>query len=85
MFCLRSKVSQLNFNIETMFSLFDTYVISMLNYGCGVWGNHSARDIGKIHLEFRKNVLYFRKNTNTSIVYFETGRLPLKIVRYSDF
>lgn len=82
MFCLRSKVSQLNLNVETMFSLFDTYVSSILNYGCEVWGNHSARDIEKIHLEFIKNVLCVRKNTNTSMVYFETGRLPLKIVRY---
>lgn len=65
-----------------MFSLFDTCVGSILNYGCEVWGNHSARDIEKIHLEFIKNVLCVRKNTNTSMVYFETGRLPLKIVRY---
>lgn len=63
----------MNLNVETMFSLFDTYVSSILNYGCEVWGNHSACDIEKIHLEFIKNVLCVRKNTNTSMVYFETA------------
>lgn len=36
MFCLRSRVSQLNLNVESMFSLFEAYVSSILNYGCEV-------------------------------------------------
>ena len=35
----------------------------------------------KVHLEFLRYVLGVRKNTNTSMVYFETGRLPLYSTR----
>ena len=42
---------------------------------------HRAPDIEKVHLEFLKSVLGVRRNTNTTMIYFETGRLPLYHVR----
>ena len=30
-----------------MLSLFDTYVGSVLNYGCEIWGFQNGRDVGK--------------------------------------
>ena len=52
MFALKSNVNNMCYNVETLISLFDTYVTSILNYGCEVWGSHSANDIEKIHLEY---------------------------------
>ena len=37
-------------NIETMLSVFDTYVNSILSYGSEVWGFHRSRDIEQIHI-----------------------------------
>ena len=37
--------------------------------------------IEKVHLEFLRYVLGVRKNTNTSMVYFETGRLSMYFIR----
>lgn len=50
MFSLKSKTSQLYLNTETMLSIFDTYIASILNYGCEIWGMHAANDIEKVHL-----------------------------------
>ncbi|XP_078312623.1 uncharacterized protein LOC144619140 [Crassostrea virginica] len=81
MFALKSTMKQLYLNHCTLLSLFDTYVCTILNYGCEVWGSHRGPDIEKVHLEFLRYVLGVRKNTNTSMVYFETGRLPLYFTR----
>lgn len=53
-----------------------------------IWDSHNANDIEKIHLEYIKSVLSVSKNTNTAMVYFETGRLPmrtLKLLRIFNF
>jgi hypothetical protein len=44
-----------------MLSLFDTYVASILNYGCEVWGSHCEKDVENVHLEYLKYVLGVRK------------------------
>ena len=53
--------------IETLISLFDTYVASILNYGCEVWGIHNANDVEKLHLEYRKSILGVRKNVTLKV------------------
>ena len=47
MFVMRSNVSDLELNHCTLFSLFDTYVASILLYGCEVWGSHAGNDVEK--------------------------------------
>ena len=37
-----------------MFSVFDTYVNSVLSYGSEDWGFHSSHDVEKVHLQFYK-------------------------------
>lgn len=81
LFALKSTIKQLYLNHCTLFSLFDTYVCSILNYGCEVWGSHKGPDIEKVHLDFLKVALGVRKNTNSTMIYFETGRLPLYYIR----
>ena len=81
MFALKSSVSNLSLNHCSLLSLFDTYVCSILSYGCEVWCYHKGPDIEKIHLDFLRYVLGVRRNTNRVMLYFETGRLPLHIKR----
>jgi uncharacterized protein YutD len=49
--------SNMSLNFKTLLSLFDTYVRSIANYGCEVWGTHSAPDIEKVHMDFCKSIL----------------------------
>ena len=44
MFALKSTMIQLYLNHFTLLSLFDTYVCTILNYGCEVWGSHRGPD-----------------------------------------
>jgi hypothetical protein len=67
---------------ETLVQLFDTYVASILNYRCEVWCSHNAKDLEKIQLEIIKSVPGARGNTNFAMVYFETWRLLMEIIRY---
>ena len=53
-FSLFSKIQDDYFNTETLLSLFDTYVKSIVNYGCEVWGFHKGVDIETLHLSFLK-------------------------------
>ena len=62
LFAMRSNVSQLMLNHCTLISLFDTYVLSVLNYSCEIWGNHKGAELEKIHLNFLKNILGVKKN-----------------------
>ena len=61
--------------------MFDTYVASILNYSCEIWGNHKGTEVEKVHLNFLKNILGVKRTTSNCLVYFECGRLPLRIVR----
>jgi hypothetical protein len=53
-FSLFNKIQDNYFNTETLLSLFDTYVKSIVNYGCEVWGFHKGVDIETLHLSFLK-------------------------------
>ena len=87
-FGLKSKVSSLYLNVFTYLNLFDTYISSILCYGCEIWGFHKAPNIEKIQLDFCKNILGVKQCTTNVMVYFELGRYPLiyfrmyKIVKY---
>ena len=52
MFSLKSKTNEMYLNTETMLSLFDTYVGSVLNYGCEIWGFHNSKDVEKVQLQY---------------------------------
>ena len=81
MFAVRSNVSDLELNHCTLFSLFDTYVASILLFGCEVWGSHAGNNVEKVHLDFWENVLGVKKKNYQWLIYAETGRLHLKAVR----
>ena len=81
MFAMKRKCSDITLNYNTLLSLFDTYVSSIANYGCEIWGLHSAPDIEKVHLDYCKNILGVKRSTPNSMVYCELGRLPLIFMR----
>ena len=45
MWHILSICNRLSLNMETKLHVFDTYVSSVLNYGCEVWGFHLAKRI----------------------------------------
>ena len=57
LFAISSKLKKHEFNVETLCSVFDTYVCSVLLNGSELWGFHRCADVEKVHLNFCKNIL----------------------------
>ena len=64
--------------------LFDSFIGSVLNYSCAVWGFSKSKDIERLHLKFCKSILGVKLNTCNAAVYSELGRYPLFIKRYEQ-
>jgi hypothetical protein len=77
MFALFRNIKPYYFNICTMLSLFDTYISSVLCYGCEVWGFHKSPEIERVHIEYCKRILNVRTCTPNAITYYELGRYPM--------
>ena len=45
---LFTKTNEMYLNTKAMLSLFDTYVGSVLNYGCEIWGFRNGKDVEKL-------------------------------------
>ena len=84
MFALKRKCNNMDFNYNTLLSLFDTYVASIAFYGCEIWGLHQAPDIEKVHLDFCKSILGVKRSTPNAMVYCELGRVPLLYCEYMN-
>jgi len=50
------------FNHHILLSLFDTYISSVLCYGCEIWGFHKAPDIEKVHVYLKYQNKYNEYN-----------------------
>ena len=62
--------------------LFDSFVASILNYSCEVWGIIKSKDLERIHLKFCKRILNVKLSSSNTSIYGELGRYPLYINRY---
>ena len=62
--------------------LFDTFVGSIINYACPVWGFTKSKDLEQIHLKYCKWTLGVKNRTCNAAVYGELGRYPICISRY---
>jgi len=71
---LMSLFRNIKVPINIMFNLFDAYVLSVLNYGCEVWGNINSEVLERVHKKFCKWVLNVKQSTNTLTLY---GEFPL--------
>ena len=56
--------------VNIMRNLFDTYVLSVLNYGCEIWGNIKGENVERVHRNFCKYLLGVK---NYLAVYLELG------------
>jgi len=56
--------------------------LPILNYGCEVWGFHPGKAVERLHVQFCKQLLGVKKNTQNDFVYGELGRMPLQNTRY---
>ena len=79
MWHILSICNRLSLNMETKLHVFDTYVSSVLNYGCEVWGFHLAHDIEKVHMNFCKIILSVKRSATNVVILSELGRTPLCI------
>ena len=64
---------------KIMFNLFDSFVVSILNYGCEIWGFANATNIEMVHRKFCKWYLNVKMSTSNLSLYGELGRSPLFI------
>ena len=67
---------------KVLCQLFDSFVGSILNYACEIWGCTKSKELERIHLKFCKRILKVRLNTSTAGVYGELARYPLYVARY---
>ena len=57
--------------------LFDQLVWPVLTYGCEVWGFSNISQIDVIQRKFIKSILHLNSSTPNSMIYGETGTLPI--------
>ena len=65
-----------------MFNLFDTFVLSILNYACEMWGFSYTQNIERVHRKFCKWLLNVKVSTNNVYLYAELGLFHLSIGRH---
>ena len=66
--------NNLSLNKETKLDVFDTYVSSVLNYGCEV-SFHPPNNVENMHRDFCKGILNVKKAT-INVVVFTSGKTP---------
>ena len=68
--------------VNIMLKLFDSHIVSILNYGCESWGFLNAECIERVHRKFLKYLLNVKVSTNNYAIYKELGRYHLSIERH---
>ena len=63
-------------------NLFDKLVTPILNYGSEVLGFCNAHQIGRVHLQFCKNLLGVKQSTPNIFMYGDLGRMTYQSYRY---
>ena len=79
---LLANTRKCDFNIKTLCQLFDSFVGSILSYGCEVWGFSKSKELERIHLKFCKTILKAKTCTSNAGGYGDMCRYPLYIGRY---
>ena len=70
-----------NITIKHRLDLFDKMILPILNFGSEVWGFHKETKLEKVHLNFCKQLLGVRQQTQNNFIYGELGRVSLKVHR----
>ena len=78
---LLSITKRMQVPVDVIFNLFDSFVLSISNYGCEVWGFSTAENIERVHRKFCKYLINVKMSTNNLSLAAEFGRFPLFIAR----
>ena len=78
---LLSNTRPMKIPTKIMSNLFDLFVVSILNYGCEIWGFSNATNIERVHRKYCKWHLNVKMSTSNLSLYGELGRFPLFIGR----
>ena len=81
MHALLSITKEKQIPVNIMFNLFDSFVGSILNYSCEVWGFATAENIERVHRKFCKWLVNGKISTKNLYLAGEFGRFPLYIGR----
>ena len=76
-YALVSKIRKLRLPVDLSLELFDQLVWPVLTYGCKVWGFSNINQINGIQRKFIKSFLRLNSSTTNSMIYGETGTLPV--------
>ena len=63
LYCLYRKLRNISIPIDLQLKLFDTLIFPILTYGCEIWGYENTKQLGKLHLQFCRNILGVRTTT----------------------
>ena len=63
LFCLYTKIRNLDLSIACQLKLFDNLVVPILTYGCENWGVGDLSGIKKVHTDFLKRILKVKQST----------------------
>jgi len=80
---LLANIKHKPFKPSTLCQLFDTFISSILKYGCEIWGFGKNKELERIHLKFCKTLLNVKQSTCTMHIYGESCRYPLYISRHT--
>jgi len=81
LYSFKSMLKDLRLPITVRFNLFDTYVASIMNYCCEIWGFSKSERFERNHNKFLKQTLGVKLPTSNYALFGETGQLPLCIKR----
>ena len=68
---LLANTRKYDFNVKTLCQLFDSFVGSILSYGCEVLGFTKSKELARIHLKFCKLILKVKTCTGNAVFYGE--------------
>ena len=80
---LMQNIRKYDFSPKSLCQLFDSFVTSVLNYACEVWGYTKSKQLERLHLKFCKKILKVKLSTSNAGVYGELGRYPLYVCRFT--
>ena len=79
MFSLLKKSKNINLPIYISVDLFNKTIVSILTYGCEVWGFTNIELLEKLQLKFIKMLLHLKQSTPSMMIYGELGITPLSV------
>ena len=81
-FALDKYLAHRDLQYKMHLNRFDILVNSILSYGAELWGFGTCKKLEQVHLRYLQKLLNVKTSTASSLLYAETGRLPLIYGRY---